>query len=164
MIRWSGGVVAALALAALAPVAADAAPQADPSPAAEVSARGQSAGAKVTTTGRQLAVRFLTLLKNHDVRGLRTFLSPAFQLQREDGTAYTRATYLRNLPTIRAFRISRVVATRNGNVLVVRYRLQSTGVYGQRPEETTVAPRLSVFQRSGGAWQLIAHSNFAPLS
>ncbi|HEY8217123.1 MAG TPA: hypothetical protein VIH82_08310, partial [Acidimicrobiia bacterium] len=54
--------------------------------------------------GRQLVDRFLVLIKEKDVAGLRRFLSPAFQVQRADGSYFDKAKYLHNpLPTLEKY-------------------------------------------------------------
>jgi CRP-like cAMP-binding protein len=117
-----------------------------------------------TATGKVLIRRFLRLLVAKDVAGLDAFLSPAFQVQRADGSASTKAAYLRRLPDIQSFRLSRVVGTRAGDTLVVRYMARVTGTVEGRPYTPGPAPRLSTFALVDGAWRLVGHANFNPLS
>jgi hypothetical protein len=117
-----------------------------------------------TATARPLVTRFFNLIEHNDVKGLQRFLSPAFQLERADGSGGTKTEYLANLPTIRRFSISDVTATQSGSVLVVRYLATIEGVVNGQPATPGPAPRLSVFARTGKTWKLVAHANFNPLT
>jgi CRP-like cAMP-binding protein len=119
--------------------------------------------ARPSATGRALSARFFRQLQARDIAGLRLLLSPAFQLQRADGTAFGKAAYLRNLPTVERFRLTRVVGVQVGGTLVVRYRADVTGVIDGASYAPGPAPRLSTFVWNGRRWQLLAHANFNPL-
>ena len=109
-------------------------------------------------------VRYFTLLQKKDVAGLHRFLSPAFQVQRADGTASEKADYLKKLPDVRKFSLSKFRATQQGATLVVRYLAVVTGTVNGKAYTPGPAPRLSVFSWDGGHWRLAAHSNFNPLT
>jgi hypothetical protein len=109
-------------------------------------------------------VKFFTLIENKDKAGLRVFLAPSFQVQRADGTADGKTSYLAKLPNVLSFRISRVIATYANGTLVVRYLAKATGLIGSHRYTPGWAPRLSVFSWNGAHWQLSAHSNFDPLN
>jgi hypothetical protein len=111
-----------------------------------------------------LVDRFFMLIEHKDVTGLQGFLSPAFQLQRADGTASAKAKYLTELPVIDTFHITNLAATQAGSVLVVRYLATVEGLVNGKPYTPGPAPRLSVFAWNGTAWQLAAHANFNPLT
>jgi Domain of unknown function (DUF4440) len=115
-------------------------------------------------TASPLVTRFFNLIEHNDVKGLQRLLSPAFQLERADGSGGTKAEYLANLPTITKFSISGVAATQTGSVLIARYQATIEGVVNGRPATPGPAPRLSVFSRSGKTWRLVAHANFNPLT
>jgi Domain of unknown function (DUF4440) len=117
-----------------------------------------------TATANDLVNRFFNQVEQNDVKGLRRFLSPSFQLARADGSGGTKAEYLANLPTITQFSISDVTGTQTGSVLVVRYLATIEGIVNGKPATPGPAPRLSVFSRSGKQWRLIAHANFNPLT
>jgi hypothetical protein len=117
-----------------------------------------------TVAGARLATDFFVLLRNKDTAGLQRFLSPAFQVQRADGSAVGKADYLASLPTVSAFTLTNIVATQTGGVIVVRYLAQATGLVNGKPYTPGPAPRLSVFAWSGTQWQLTAHANFNPLT
>jgi hypothetical protein len=94
-----------------------------------------------------------TLPRKKDVAGLGRFLSPAFQVQRADGTASEKTEYLTKLPDVRKFTLSQFRATQQGATLVVRYlAVVSTG-RRTRP----VPPRGSPYSpgtASAGSWPL----------
>lgn len=113
--------------------------------------------------GKRLSEKFLGLLKAGDTAGLEKFLSPAFQLQRATGTGATKTDYLRDLPTIGEFVVSDVVATRSGDILVVRYLATVEGLADGRMYTPGPAPRISTFVRSNGRWQIVSHANFNAL-
>ena len=115
--------------------------------------------ANPTSLGKRLVDRYFTELTKHDVTGLRVLLSPAFQVQRADGSRLGRAAFLRHLPTIRSFKIRKLVTTTNGSVLVDTYEVAANEVVNGKPLQTGYAPRLSVFVHAKG-WQLVAHANF----
>jgi Domain of unknown function (DUF4440) len=117
-----------------------------------------------TATASPLVNRFFTLIEHNDVKGLQRFLSPAFQLERADGSGGTKAEYLANLPSITNFSISDLKATQTGSVLIVRYQATIEGVVNGKPATPGPAPRLSVFSRNGKTWRLVAHANFNPLT
>lgn len=117
-----------------------------------------------TAGARPLVVRFFVLLQHRDVPGLGHFLSPAFQVQRADGSASGRNRYLENLPIVNKFYISNLFATQTGGTLVVRYLARVEGRVNGKPYTPGPAPRLSVFAWNGDRWQLAAHANFNPLT
>jgi hypothetical protein len=116
-------------------------------------------------TAAPLVDRFFTLLEKKDVAGLQSFLSPAFQVQRADGSAGTKADELKpGALTISSFSISNLGATQAGSALIVHYLVTARGSINGRPYAPGPAPRLSVFVWDGSAWQLAAHANFNPLT
>ena len=113
--------------------------------------------------GAALVHRFFVLIQNKDVPALRRFLTPAFQVERADGSGAGKKEYLGKLATIQKFQLDDVHATQAGGSLVVRYRATVTGFLNGRPYTPGPAPRLSAFSWNGKRWQLIAHANFNPL-
>jgi hypothetical protein len=87
--------------------------------------------ANPTATGKALVTRFFKLPQAKDSAGLRSFLSPAFQVQRADGTGSGKAAYLAKLPTVVKFTLTQVAATEADGALVVRY-LATRRRHGQR--------------------------------
>jgi len=109
--------------------------------------------------------RFFDLLRDRDVAGLGDFLSPAFTLQRADGSGAGRIDYLAVEPArITAYRITDLRANQSGPVLVARYLADVEGMVNTLPYAPGPAPRLSVFVWNGSDWQIVAHANFNPLS
>jgi uncharacterized protein DUF4440 len=129
-----------------------------------VPASGASQAATPEETARPLVVRFFKLVRDRDVAGLVTFLSPAFQVQRADGSGLGKAEYLDRLPTVLKFTLTNLKATRAGATLVVRYHATVEGLVNGKPYTPGPAPRLSVFHWTGKRWQLAAHANFNPLT
>ena len=117
-----------------------------------------------TATASPLVTRFFNLVEHNDVKGLQRLLSPAFQLERADGSGGTKAEYLADLPTITNFSISDLTATQTGSVLIVRYLATIEGVVNEKPATPGPAPRISVFSRNDKTWRLVAHANFNPLT
>lgn len=120
--------------------------------------------ANPTAAAKPLVVRFFRLVQQKDVAGLERFLSPAFQVQRADGTASEKADYLKKLPNVQKFSLSKFRATQQGGTLVVRYLAVVTGSVNGKPYTPGPAPRLTVFAWNGQRWLLAAHSNFNPLN
>jgi hypothetical protein len=146
----------AVALAALALVAAPGASGTRHRPASQLGSP--------TGTAKQLVNRFFVLLARKDRAALERFLSPAFQVQRADGSGSGKNEYLDHLATINRFQITRLRATQAQRTLVVRYLADVEGVVNGKPYKPGPAPRLSVFAWSGKRWQLAAHANFNPLT
>jgi hypothetical protein len=120
--------------------------------------------ANPTGTAKRLVDRFFVLLAHKDRAGLDRFLSPAFQVQRADGSGGGKKAYLANLATIHKFHITQLRARQAGAALVVRYLARVEGVVNGKPYTPGPAPRLSVFVWNGERWQLAAHANFNPLT
>jgi uncharacterized protein DUF4440 len=133
-------------------------------PAGSAAVRPAPHYANPTAVAKPLVVRYFTLLQQKDEAGLAAFLSPAFQVQRADGSASEKADYLKKLPDVQKFTLSQFRATQQGGTLVVRYLAVVTGTVNGKPYTPGPAPRLSVFAWNGQRWQLAAHSNFNPLT
>jgi hypothetical protein len=133
-------------------------------PTASTAVRPAPRYANPTAAAKPLVVRFFTLVQQKDVAGLDRLLSPAFQVQRADGTATEKADYLKKLPDVQKFSLSNFRATQQGGTLVVRYLAVVTGTVNGKPYTPGPAPRLTVFAWNGQRWQLVAHTNFNPLT
>lgn len=158
-LGWTSmAVVVAILAALMAPSAANAADFGTASAMPRFEKKQE-----VDALGKRLSDKFLGLLKNGDVAGLKKFLSPAFQLQRATGAGATKAEYLSELPTIGEFVVSDVEATRSGDVLVVRYLATVEGLADGRMYTPGPAPRISTFVLTDGRWQIVSHANFNAL-
>ena len=120
--------------------------------------------AKPAKTARALSNRFFTLLVRKDVRGLRRFLSPAFQVQRGDGSGSGRKEYLAKLADIDTFELTAFHATQANGTLVVRYLATVEGTVNGRPYTPGPAPRLATYSWDGRRWRLASNANFNPLT
>jgi hypothetical protein len=109
---------------------------------------------------KKLASEFLRLLHEEDTPGLRAFLSPAFLLQRADGTWLTKAEYLADPATIERYEVTDVVGTRTKNVRVVRYTVTTSQTIDGQPFSNDPVPRISTYVRHKKTWRLVAHANF----
>jgi hypothetical protein len=91
-------------------------------------------------------------------------LAEEFQILRSNGSGHDKASYLKALPkqTTRS-RFSDVVATGNGETLVLRYRIKTEQTIDGIPVNG-ISPRLSVFRKEAGRWLMVAHANFAQLA
>ena len=117
----------------------------------------------VNATGRELAQRFITILKDKDQAALADFLAGAFQIQRADGTGANRAEYLEADIKISSFELGpEVYAVQEANTLTVRWSLQIDEVINGKTTGKKLAPRLSTFLWENGAWRLLSHANFNP--
>jgi hypothetical protein len=94
---------------------------------------------------------------------LAPMLAPEFQIMRTNGVGYGRQDYLaKGVPSISAapdFFHQDITATHSGDILVVRYFLRINETIQGKPVKKH-APRLTVFRNVGGAWKVVAHSNF----
>ncbi len=131
-----------------------------------VVAQDASPAAPPAADGAALATRFLEILGLPDgekTTELDRFLADEFQIVRANGDQLDKAAYLAAPATVAEFLISAVVATQHEDLVVVSYLLATTETI-EGVEQTTTAPRLSVFHWNGVMWQLAAHSNFGAIS
>lgn len=117
-------------------------------------------------TGRELARRFLDVLSNpNPTAQLEEFLSPAFQLQRSNGTFANRDEYLEQPASVSRFEIldDNFRVYQDGPVLTVRFNVAITETIDGTELRVSEANRLGVFLRSDAGWKLVAWSNFNPV-
>jgi hypothetical protein len=135
--------------------------------AATVPVAAAAAGSPSTPAAAEraeaLVTKFFDLLEEPDVPGLRTFLSPAFVLQRANGTWSDKAAYLEDPAIVESYAIQNLEARRTGPVIVTRYDVVVDSTIDGQQQATDPAPRLSVFVKGDRGWQLAAHSNFNTL-
>lgn len=123
---------------------------------------GAATATRRAQLGSRLVNRFFLELKHHDVAGLRHLLSPAFQIQRANGTRLTKAEYLHNLPDVIDYKLRDFHTTSTQRVIVVTYQARTDELTSGKKVESPYAPRLSAFTHSARGWQLAAHGNFNP--
>jgi hypothetical protein len=123
-------------------------------PAAPASAASPNA------LGTKLVKRFLTQVMDKDIPGLRRFMSPAFQLQRADGSRVTKAEYLSNPSTVRSFQMRGLRATTSGNILVATFEASSDTVVNGQQFKTGFGPRIATFVHTKSGWQITSYANF----
>ena len=111
--------------------------------------------------GERLVNRFLSRLQDHDVQGLKKFLSPAFQLQRADGSRVTKSEYLSDLPTLNSYTIRDLRQTKTKDVLVATFQERADLVVDGVQFQHGFQPRLATFVHGKERWRLISYANFA---
>ena len=111
--------------------------------------------------GEQLVNRYLSRLQHHDVQGLKEFLSPAFQLQRADGSRLTKAEYLSDLPTLNGYTIRDLRQTKKKDVLVASFQVASELIVNGVKYQEGYSPRLATFVHGKKAWQIVSYAVFA---
>ena len=148
--RRLAGLLVTLAVISLAACADD-----DPAPD-EQSAPEQA-------SDRELLAEFFDLLKEQDLEGLEGYLSPAFQLQRADGSSVTKADYLANASTVDDYEIHEVHGSRYGNTRIIRAIVSSDSAVNGKRTIVEPGPRLATYTWNGSRWQLAAYANFAAL-
>jgi hypothetical protein len=99
--------------------------------------------ANATAGAKPLVIHFFVLIQKKDVAGLDSFLSPAFQVQRADGSSSDKVAYLAKLPFVNRFWLSNLAATQAGPALVARYLARAEGIVNGKPYTPGPAPRLS---------------------
>ena len=110
---------------------------------------------------RHLVVEFLTILQKDDpVPALTTYLNPAFQIQRANGTREDKASYLANPARFGDFEVSGYRVTRSGTVLVATFSIAAKETINGVVYKKAPAPRIGTWLFSQGAWTLISYGNF----
>lgn len=110
--------------------------------------------------GRALVFRFLNDVKNKNVTDLRRFLSPAFQIQRADGSRSNKFQYLRDLPDVKSFKVRKMIVTSTRDEIVATYQVASDQIINGKQFKAGYAPRISAFTKEAHGWQIISHGNF----
>ena len=117
-------------------------------------------------TGRELAQRFLDVLSSpNPTAQLEELLSPAFQLQRSNGTFANRDEYLEQPASVSRFEIldDNFRAYQDGPVLTVRFNVAITETIDGTEVRVSEANRLGTFLRSDAGWKLVSWANFNPV-
>lgn len=130
-------------------------------PAERATAEQQAANLKL---GTRLVTRFWDLLVAGDPDELRAFLSPAFQVQRANGSGQNRNQYLASIANsttvISDYALSKIKVTRAGGIVVVRYYSQTTQTISGTPYSTAAAPRIVTFVQTPSGWRMTSNANF----
>lgn len=129
---------------------------------ATMAAAAQDSG--LENKAREALTQVFDALASGDAAKVRPLLAPEFQIVRSDGGVYNKQDYLaRSIPRIESKPVfSNVIATRNGDIVVVSLRLQiEEHVDGKKAE--SVFPHLIVFKVTPDRWQVVAAANFAKL-
>lgn len=111
--------------------------------------------------GEQLVNRYLSRLQHRDIQGLKEIISPAFQLQRADGSRLTKSEYFADLPQLNGYTIRDLRQTRKKDVLVASFQLASDLVVDGVKYQEGYAPRLATFVHGKKAWQMVSYAVFA---
>jgi len=94
---------------------------------------------------------------------LAPMLAPEFQIMRANGAGFDRNGYLnKGVGKITGrpdFSHEDIIATQHGDIMVVRYFLRIDEVIEGQPVKKR-APRLTVFRKVDGRWNVVAHANF----
>jgi hypothetical protein len=112
-------------------------------------------------TATQLVTAWLeTLQAGESVADL---MAPNFQIQRADGSSANRDEYLAKPATVDDFTLGdTVVASQSGNTLSVLWSIKVTEEVNGVQYTDVEAPRLTVFEWTGDAWQIVGYANFNP--
>jgi ketosteroid isomerase-like protein len=118
--------------------------------------------ADLQAEGGKAVDAWLGALVKHDPAGVAAVLAPEFQIMRSDGAAYGKDDYIaKGLPAIaKQPTVEKLVVTGHGEYLVARSWLLVEETAGGKTAEAH-APRITVFRKSGDAWLVVAHGNFA---
>jgi Domain of unknown function (DUF4440) len=113
---------------------------------------------------RQALTTVFDALMSGDRAKIDPLLAPEFQIVRSDGATYNKHDYLlKSLPHIDSVPVfSNVVATRNGDIVVVSLELQVEEYLDGKKAESRF-PHLIVFRVTPTGWQVVASANFAKL-
>ena len=115
------------------------------------------------TTATQLLNRFFGALQADDAARMGALLSPAWMIQRANGTWATRDQYVAAMPDVRQYQIVDVMARYAAPTLVVRSRTATQEVNASGAMVTSpLAPRFSTFTWQDGRWRMTSHANFNP--
>jgi ketosteroid isomerase-like protein len=123
-----------------------------------------SAAADLEAEARQALEQVFEALASGDAARVRPYLAPEFQILRSDGAGYHKEAYLaQSIPKIESEPVfSNIVATRNGDIVVVRMQIEiEEHIDGKKAE--SVFPHMIVFRVTPDRWQVVAAANFAKL-
>jgi hypothetical protein len=154
------GVIALCAIALLGSGGCSA--DADPAPSdAAATAVTAPVLADPTATATDLVTTWLETLKAGE--SVADLMAPNFLIQRADGTNADRDGYLAKPATVSEYVLGDTIEARqSGNTLSVRWSIRITEVIEDVEYVDVEAPRLTVFEWTGDAWQIVGYANFNP--
>lgn len=129
-----------------------------------VPAGAENKPANLAVQGKSAIDAFFSAIMSHDAKTLDAELAPDFQLLRADGSRDDAGGYpTSELPVIAAMpAISQLKVTTLGDTMVTTYMVNIDETRDGKQIQS-VAPRLTVFRKSGERWLVVAHGNFATL-
>lgn len=129
-----------------------------------VPADAQTETADVGVEAREAVEKWFGAVMSNDETAVAAIIAPDFQILRSDGTTYDAQSYPKSqLPMIAEMPlIQNLVATASGDTMVATYTVNANETLDGKVVEA-VAPRLTVFRKSGGKWLVVAHGNFAAI-
>lgn len=110
--------------------------------------------------GLELMTAYSDLLVAQDRAALRRVLSPAFMIQRTDGSWSDRRSFLARLPELQSFSFAGVAERRSNDQIVVRMSATSTLKVAGALYRGDPAPLLGAWRWQDGGWRLVAQGNF----
>jgi ketosteroid isomerase-like protein len=127
-----------------------------------VPAGAQNQPTELDAQAHQAIDSFFGAIISGDPAKVAAVLAPDFQILRSDGSNYDAASYpTSDLPIIAEMpAIERLKVTSDGDTMVASYVVDVNETLGGQVVQS-VAPRLTVFRKSGDAWLVVAHGNFA---
>jgi len=113
-------------------------------------------------TATELVTAWLETLKSGE--SVADLMAPNFEIQRADGSGANRDQYLANPAVVDDYTLSNtVIASQSGNTLSVRWSLEVSEEINGVQYDDVDAPRLTVFEWTGDAWQIVGYANFTPV-
>lgn len=171
--RHAAAVIASLGIAMLLFVGSACSSESDTSTTAftTVTTDGTATAGDATTPAPQLAdpvatatellTTWLETLKAGE--SVADLIAPNFQLQRADGSGADRDQYLANPATVSEYTFGdSIVASQSGNTLSVRWSVKVSEVINGQEYIDIEAPRITAFEWTGDAWQIVSYGNFNP--
>lgn len=113
-----------------------------------------------TKTCAQLTARFQRYLGPGQDAKLAKFVSPAFVIERNDGTTGSWPTYLKDHPVFTGWNISIELARYSQPVLVCVATTSTTQLVNGAPVVSTPTENLSTYAWQRGAWRITSYARF----
>ncbi len=116
-------------------------------------------------TGEQLVRQLFADMKTGHVSAIEAIISPAFQSIHQDGPRDRDAeiALVKHL-SMGSLALDDFVETRDGDALVVTYRVTTEEHIAGKPLSGKPARRLTVFLRTPDGWRWLAHANLQSMN